>query len=544
MNAAGVARGRLRLARHALFGRGRSPGGRARHPLLAVALSLGLGSILLGGMRALFAWVARNGAGPADAAGLLGPLLAAGMVGLLVFDAQEAIGVLLLDSDLELLRRAPLRARELFALKLGDALARTSTVVVVFLLPALTAYAAVFHLPAWGWALVPLALAALWAVPLGLAVALTLALVSRLPPRRARELLALLSTLALLLVWFGNALLLPRLAASDAPVPALVERLLHAPRHPLALLPSTWAARALAAAASGDAAAAARAALPLLLAAALALALAAGSASRWLEEAQARAGAPRGRRRVAPPAARDPLAAAERGPHGAWSAILRRDACLFFRDWSVLADVLASAALWTVLPLVGLSIQAPPSPLLARIMLLMLALALGHEVAARSLPFEREGGAWRQLAPVTAARWAAAKLSGAALISLPLLLVASGTLALALRLDGREWLLILATVVPALALALTLGLLNGASFGNPRWTDPRAMLGLSGRLVALLLLAAQLALWLAYSLAAPALHRALPPGVAFLLPTALAGTAATIPWRATVRRLERTEWPG
>jgi hypothetical protein len=550
VNVAGVVRGRLRLARNTLFRRGRATEAQARHPHLGLAIALALGALLFSLMRATFRLVAENGAGAGEAAGLLGLLLAAGLAGMLVFDLQEAMGVLLLDSDLELLRRAPLAPREVFALKLADALARTSTLVAVFLLPALLAYAAVYLLPAWGWVVMLVGLACLWAIPLGFGVALTLLLISRLPVRLAREGLAQLSTLALLLMWFANAFLLPRLARSDEPLPDLIARLMSAPGRLGSLLPSAWAAQALAAAVRHDPGAAARGTLALVLAGALAMALATWVAARQLENAQARVAAPVGRKRarslgVRPVTANTAAAPARAGrAPSAWSAILRRDARLFFRDWTVLGDVLVSAALWTVFPLVSIARAPSTSGLTVLAMLVTLAVALGHEVAARTLPFERSGGAWRQLAPVAPARWASAKLAGAAAIAVPILLVASVTLALVFRLPIIEWLRVLGLGLPALAVALSLGLLSGATFGNPRWTDPRAMLGVAGRLVALLLLAGQIAFWAAIWFLGRGLGTALPAGAELYGPIAIGTPIAVVLFHLAVRRLARMEWPG
>ena len=545
-----VVRGRLRLARNTLFRPGHATAARARHPLLGLVVALALGALLFGVMRAMFRIAAENGASAGEAAGLLGLLLAAGLGGLLVFDLQEAVGVLLLDSDLELLRRAPLPPHEVFALKLADALARTSTLVGVFLLPALLAYAAAYPLPAWGWAIMMLGLACLWAIPLGLGVALTLLLVSRMPVRLAREGLAQLSTLALLLVWFANAFLLPRLARSDEPLPDLIARLMTAPGRLGSLLPWSWAAQALAAAARHDPGGAARGTLALVLAGSLAMALATWVASRELENAQARVASPTGRRRARSPgvlpvaAAAEPAAARAGRTPSPWSAILRRDARLFFRDWTVLGDVLVSAALWTTFPLVSIGRAPVTAGLMVLTMLLTLAVALGHEVAARSLPFERAGGAWRQLAPVASARWASAKLAGAVAIALPILLVASIALALVFRLPIIEWLRILALVLPALGVALPLGLLSGATFGNPRWTDPRAMLGVAGRLVALLLLAGQIAFWAAIWWLGRGLGKRLPPGAEYYGPIAIGALIAVVFFHLAARRIERLEWPG
>ena len=114
-----------------------------------------------------------------------------------------------------------------------------------------------------------------------------------------------------------------------------------------------------------------------------------------------------------------------------------RDARLFTRDWTLLGDVLTAAALWTLIPLVGAPLHPSSSAALARAMLLALTVGLGYEVAARSLPFERQGLAWVRLAPIPAGRWVAAKLTGAFILSLPIMLVAVASLALAVNRPAR-----------------------------------------------------------------------------------------------------------
>ena len=151
---------------------------------------------------------------------------------------------------------APLSPRSLFLLKLADALIATSTLVLVFLAPALIAYGVIYRLPGWAWALIPVQLGALWTIPLGAGVALALLGVSRLPVRRARELLALLSTLTLTLAWLANAFLLPRLGGPDGSLPDSLARLAARPAGLAWASPTIWAARSLAAAARGDSAAA------------------------------------------------------------------------------------------------------------------------------------------------------------------------------------------------------------------------------------------------------------------------------------------------
>ena len=540
MNVAGVLRGRIRQARNVLLGRSPAAGRTGRGRRAGVVLTLGFAVVLWFGLRAFFGHLAAGGLGAEEAAVLLSLLLAAGLAALLVFDLQEAVSVLLLDSDLELLRVAPLSPRSLFLLKLADALIATSTLILVFLAPALIAYGVIYRLPGWAWALIPVQLGALWTIPLGAGVALALLGVSRLPVRRARERLALLSTLTLTLAWLANAFLLPRLGGPDGSLPDSLARLAARPAGLAWASPTIWAARSLAAAARGDSAAAVWNAAVLAGAGALALGFAAWVAGHALEPAQLRVSTPAARRGGRARAVPCELPSRRRG--GVHAAILRRDRLLFIRDWTVLTDVFTGSLLWTLLPLVAMPHRAAPEPWIVRSMLVTLAVALGYEVAARALPFERGGGAWLRLAPVPAGRWLAAKLAGATALALPLLLLAAVTLALAFRIPAAEWIGILSLALPALGLALALGLMNGAAFGDPAWTNPRAMLKLPGRLLASLLLILQVTLWIGLALAAHALRALLPRALVLGGPALLALGLAVLPLRAAARRLERAEW--
>jgi hypothetical protein len=174
-----------------------------------------------------------------------------------------------------------------------------------------------------------------------------------------------------------------------------------------------------------------------------------------------------------------------------------RDAKLFVRDWTVLGDVLTAALLWTLLPLVALPVGPLDSPALVRAMLLTLSVGLGYEIGARAIPLERRGAEWMRLAPIPAGRWAAARLASAGVLSLALVAVAGLSLGLSAGLAPVDWLVVAATVVPAVALAVALGLWTGAAFRDPDWTSARAVLTLGGRLVAASLVVIQVAAWLA-----------------------------------------------
>jgi hypothetical protein len=188
----------------------------------------------------------------------------------------------------------------------------------------------------------------------------------------------------------------------------------------------------------------------------------------------------------------------------------------------VLGDLLTTVVLWTLLPVVLAPLFEQSRTLLARTMLLSLAVAIGSEVAARAVPLERGALVWSRLAPVSPARWLGARLLGAAAIAVALMVVATAGSVWALGLDARQLAAVLALVIPALALALALGLWAGVAFGDPAWTNPRAMLRPAGRLVATVLLIAQAIGWVvlamraggAWNVAAPAALAAMALAVA------------------------------
>jgi hypothetical protein len=128
-------------------------------------------------------------------------------------------------------------------------------------------------------------------------------------------------------------------------------------------------------------------------------------------------------------------------------------------------------------------------------MLTTLAIGLGYEISARSIPFERGGIAWVRIAPVRAGHWVLAKLVSAAMFSGAIVVCVSAALAVFTGLGLEGWAQALAWALPALLLSIALGLWAGASFGDFRWTNPRRMLTLAGRLVASGLMLLQVLLW-------------------------------------------------
>jgi len=565
LNWSRVLRGRWRMARNTLLGGGRRAraAGHARRPLLGGALAVVLAALVCAGLTGLFGQLAVAGADAREASAAMAFVLTAALLGMLVFDLNEVVSTLIVDSDLELLRRAPIPAGTLFLLKLTDALPRTSLLLLVLAVPATVAYHLSYPLPVWAWLVFPLQLLALWAIPLGIGAAAAVRLLRHVPPRHAREALGLLSTITLFVIWLANSFLLPRLADTSHDPLARLRGALDGSAAAYRFSPGRWAAEALAAAAAGSKRDAAMATMVLLGGAALALVVAAWVASRHLEAAQsaiagggagrgagARPGAARRGARAAA-AARDgaigntgDASASLHAPRAFLIAVLARDARLFARDWAVLGDVLATAILWTLLPLLGAPLYHASSHELARAMLLGLTVGLGYEVGARALPLERQGIAWIRLGPVAPARWVGARFTGAALLSVPLMALAAGSMAVTLGLNAREVAETLCVALPALGLALSVGLWTGAVFGRSGWSNPRAMLTVTGRAAATLLLLLQAAAWLALSAAAETRRESLPPGIALWGPALVAALLAIVPLRAAAARLAEREWNG
>lgn len=544
MRFAGVVRSRLRMLAGAFVTRRgrRDEAGhmrrtlRPRQGLVALVLAAALMALIHRGLSLLFATLASEGVSAAAAAGVLAWALGAAVAGLFVFDLHDAVAVLLADSDLALLRIAPLTPAQRLAIKLADALPRTGALLVTLALPAWVAYARVWGAPAWSAALAPPVFFGLWAIPLGLGVAGALLLVRVAPAARAREALGLIASLTLTLAWLANAFVLPRLAEPGGALGgSLRDALARLPAVP-AWLPSAWAADALAAACTGRAADAAVNALRLAIAGAGALAIAAVASGAALDDAQSRiAGAAPARRRASRGVIRRSRT---------WlGAFLVRDARLLARDWTVLADILTAAMLWTMLPLViAVPLGAGDPALLFAAMLVALSAGLGYEIAARTLPFERRALAWSAIAPISSRRWLFARAVGAGALSAGLLAVAAITLGLWLRPPAREAAEGLALAGSALVLAFAGGLWTGAVHGETTWTNPRAMLSLGGRAIASGLLISQALGWLGVRMVLTAPGLGLPAGSSLVIPPLIAIGLSFVAFEGASRRLQTRGW--
>ena len=184
----------------------------------------------------------------------IGPLLAGKLlgVGLLAFAAilllsnlVTALSTFFLAKDLDMMVAAPVDWIWLYLAKLGETLVHSSWMVVLVVVPILTAYGVVFD----GGPLFPIVAAAIllpyFVLPTVVGAIVTLILVNVFPARRARDLLSLVA-----LVVMGGLVLFLRFAqpeqlARPEGFRNLLEFIgtLRAPSHPL--LPSEWAASSL-----------------------------------------------------------------------------------------------------------------------------------------------------------------------------------------------------------------------------------------------------------------------------------------------------------
>jgi hypothetical protein len=516
VNLAVVARTQWREARRAIWS-----GGRARRGLVPIVLSVFMAGAAAATFAVLFGALETAGAPTETRARVLGWAFTFAFVLLALGDLLTVVSAAATAPDLPRLLAAPLRPRELLLLKFLQTLPRTLGPVVAIALPAALCFAAGADVdPGVNPGVLIVALATLWAIPLGLGCALAIPLLRAAPAARLRESIAVLATLAFLGGWLANTFWMPRLLAGVD----LSARLRAIPPLP-AWSPATWAADAIAR--PGERGLEAFAAC--IAASLAALALAFGIAERMLERLQPGAA----------PAPGMTVRGSVRRAATLTGAFLRRDLALFARDWPVLLDLAARLLLWTLLPLAVLPLAPMPPAELVRDMLVTLTLSLGNDIGTRALPLERHALAWARLSPVGGARWVLRRALGVAGLAVAILLAGAVLAGTALRLPLPGIADAFLFELPAAATALGFGLLIGAWLGDPEWRDPRAMLGAGGRTVSALVMLTQGAVWVAAS------HALGPKPVGPGWLVALVAVGAFVAWMLlviTARAVEQREY--
>jgi ABC-2 type transport system permease protein len=166
---------------------------------------------------------------------------------LLISSVSFALGALYLATDLDLLLVSPAPMRAVFLARFAEGLLPTYLFLFVLLLPSLVGYGVALR---YGWTYfgtLPLVLLLLPLLPMSVGVLLTMALARVVPPRRLRELLAVLGGLFGFAVYLGSQMLTRQRSFATS---ATTERLLALD---VAVLPTSWASQVLGAAGRGDA---------------------------------------------------------------------------------------------------------------------------------------------------------------------------------------------------------------------------------------------------------------------------------------------------
>jgi ABC-2 type transport system permease protein len=214
--------------------------------------------LVLGGAGALFwlmlfAIVARllryfraaPGVGDLLAVKLLGLILLSFLAILLLSNVITALSSFFLARDLELLAAAPVDGVRLYAARLIETTLNSSWMMVLVLVPILSAYGVAYHGGATFLLVCCAALACFLVLPAVVGTAVTQVLVNIFPARRARDLLALIALFGAAAVIMLFRLLRPEQLARPEGFRDLVDFIgtLRTPQSPW--LPSEWASEAM-----------------------------------------------------------------------------------------------------------------------------------------------------------------------------------------------------------------------------------------------------------------------------------------------------------
>ena len=211
--------------------------------LLAVATVFW--AVLFAIMYRMLLYFRTSGVGDVLALKLLSLVLLTFLSILLLSNIITALTSFFLARDLELLAAAPVDAVRLYGARLLETLVQASWMMVLVLIPVLSAYGVVYDAGVGFMLIAAVALAAYLVLPAVAGSALTLLLVSLFPARRARDLLALIALLGAGALVAVVRLLRPEQLASPEGFRDLVDfiQALETPRS--AWLPSEWAAQAM-----------------------------------------------------------------------------------------------------------------------------------------------------------------------------------------------------------------------------------------------------------------------------------------------------------
>lgn len=164
---------------------------------------------------------------------------------LLFSNIITALSTFFLSRELDRIVAAPVSRTLFFYARFGDTMIESSWMMLVFAVPAFLAYGIAHHAGPLFYLATVLTLPPFLVIPAALGVALTAVLVNVFPARRTRDILVLLSVVAIAVLYLLLRMLQPERLVNPEAFASFVE-FLAAMRTPSSLfLPSTWAAEIL-----------------------------------------------------------------------------------------------------------------------------------------------------------------------------------------------------------------------------------------------------------------------------------------------------------
>lgn len=216
--------------------------------LLALLGALGLAfwvAIFVFFLRVLRYFLSVPDFGPVLTYKLLGMVFLTFFSILLFSNIITALSTFFLSRELDRLVAAPVKRTTFFYARFGDTLIESSWMVVLFAVPAFLAYGIAHHAGLLFYVATAVTLPPFLVIPAAIGVALTAVLVNVFPARRTRDILVLLSVLAIAVLYLFFRMLQPERLVNPEAFATFVQFLaaMQTPSSPF--LPSTWAAEIL-----------------------------------------------------------------------------------------------------------------------------------------------------------------------------------------------------------------------------------------------------------------------------------------------------------
>jgi ABC-2 type transport system permease protein len=166
---------------------------------------------------------------------------------ILVFsNIVTSLSTFYISGELDLLLSSPVRTESIYRAKFIETLMDSSWMTLIYGLPVFIAYGTVFKAPLFYYAGLALTIVPFLVIPAAIGIIVTMLLVNAFPARRAKDVLVLLGLLFFVVLYILLRMLRPEKLVDPDAFPTLVQYLT-AMRGPVSpLLPTSWAAEALA----------------------------------------------------------------------------------------------------------------------------------------------------------------------------------------------------------------------------------------------------------------------------------------------------------